>query len=986
MTRARAAFQKIRGYTWLNIPYLDDAEQYVVSGDAKGLRRVKPLPKLTLYWGNELADAVARPSAWTDVDRRVLHVLGRARILEALGRWLDDALTVEKPEEDFHGLLRRELESVEVPSGWVVELTVGHVANLARSGRTTSAGRYILDLPADDIRTAVRDIAKDLMASRSARVLELLLDVAPEKAAPVLGEFLDPVKDWGLPYCAQLVLDKAGARFEADVAAVLRGRQSTWTKFQVAVSLHAFAPEKYRETALAAARASLAGRSSANNHNTVGEWMIEHFGEAVLPEILDYLRKDGNDHFKDDVVNAAVEHLGRKALPAVLIALERGSAPLKLAVLPHLAALDDGSHRGLLQAEIRRGFQETDSALVLKFLAVAGRWDLRAVLEDLWALLEHKSKPVREEAARALGRVGTEVLDRAVELLSARRAPARLAAVTILATLNTPEALDALERRLEVEDDENVRDGLLLSLQEAWAKAGRRFGRADVDKRVSRVADKLTTPPASWINEAKLPGLRDAGGRALSRDEVRYLLYRQSRAKEMAADVEVAPLLALLDRKTTGDFALALLNGFLASGADAGDRWVLALAGLIGDDRIVPVLSRQIREWADNSRGKLAEYGVQAIALLGSDEALMAVDSFALRYRTKNKNIGKAAVDAFAAAADAQGVTPDELGDRVVPWLGFEASRPRVVEGGGKRIEVGVGTDFKLRFVEAESRKTLASLPKAVPKEVAQEIKDLQASLREVAKAQNLRLENLMVRQRRWPVSQWKTLFLEHPLLLPFAVQLVWGHYDDKGKRRPTFRALEDRTLTDADDQAVDVGASGVIGIVHPLELSEDERAAWQQHLADNETEPPFPQLARPVVRVSADQAALRSYKAVRGVALNAMTFKGRAERLGWQRGSVVDAGGITSYWKSFPASGADAFLGLDGMYIGIDMYASITLQDLVFVRGGSVTIGSYTYDDPEGEKDPRALVFGEVPPIVFSEVMGDLAKIAGQNAAVTDT
>jgi hypothetical protein len=64
-------------------------------------------------------------------------------------------------------------------------------------------------------------------------------------------------------------------------------------------------------------------------------------------------------------------------------------------------------------------------------------------------------------------------------------------------------------------------------------------------------------------------------------------------------------------------------------------------------------------------------------------------------------------------------------------------------------------------------------------------------------------------------------------------------------------------------------------------------------------------------------------------------------------------------------------------MFMGIDMYASIQLGALRFVRGGSVSVGSYTYDDPTKDEDPRVLSFGEVPPIVFSEVMGDLQRIA---------
>ena len=119
----------------------------------------------------------------------------------------------------------------------------------------------------------------------------------------------------------------------------------------------------------------------------------------------------------------------------------------------------------------------------------------------------------------------------------------------------------------------------------------------------------------------------------------------------------------------------------------------------------------------------------------------------------------------------------------------------------------------------------------------------------------------------------------------------------------------------------------------------------------------------------------MRVYRELSGTSINGMTFKGRAERLGWYRGSVCDGGAITSYYKSFPASGTDVFLSLDGFYIGIDMYATINLGKVSFVKHGVVKVGSYTYDEPHGDDDPRIIPLGIIPPIVFSEVMGDLQE-----------
>jgi hypothetical protein len=305
-----------------------------------------------------------------------------------------------------------------------------------------------------------------------------------------------------------------------------------------------------------------------------------------------------------------------------------------------------------------------------------------------------------------------------------------------------------------------------------------------------------------------------------------------------------------------------------------------------------------------------------------------------------------------------------------------------LIDCGGKKVEARISTDLKLQFIDLEKNKPIASLPKTAPKEVLAEFKELGATLREVVKGQVPRLENLMVRQQRWPVDRFRELFTMHPILLPMAVRLIWGVYDDTGKLQASFRPLEDRTFTQASDKAFELPATGKIGIVHPLELSEVERKAWQTHLADYEITPPFPQLERPVVQLELDRAGNKFLKEYAATSLNGLTFKGRVDRLGWTRGSVCDAGTITTYFKSFPAAQVDAFLGLDGMYIGIDMSTEISLGNVFFVRAGSVKTGSYTYDEPRDENDGRLLRFGDVPPIVYSEVLGDLQKISGKNKA----
>jgi hypothetical protein len=112
------------------------------------------------------------------------------------------------------------------------------------------------------------------------------------------------------------------------------------------------------------------------------------------------------------------------------------------------------------------------------------------------------------------------------------------------------------------------------------------------------------------------------------------------------------------------------------------------------------------------------------------------------------------------------------------------------------------------------------------------------------------------------------------------------------------------------------------------------------------------------------------------------MTFKGRAERLGWHRGSVCDAGSIPAYVKSFPAGHVDVILALEGFFIGAGMSDEVTLGAACFVKSGAVQFGSYVYDEPSKEDDPRIVPLDQVPAIPFSETLADLRRIAETSVA----
>jgi hypothetical protein len=498
----------------------------------------------------------------------------------------------------------------------------------------------------------------------------------------------------------------------------------------------------------------------------------------------------------------------------------------------------------------------------------------------------------------------------------------------------------------------------------------------NIDLFLTQNSKGLKPPSCSWLNVSKLPPVAGINGIELRENVVSFLIAKQSKHKTIEASPEILPLRAHIDREKSAPFAAALVEGFLNSEQAAADRWALTLGGLLGDNRIITLLLPRINDWCENSRHKLAEYAAQAISLLPGNEPLMVLDTLSNRYRSKFKNVGKACADAFNSAAAARGITADELGDLVVPDFGFDVEGIRRFEwnGGGASAELGV--DFKLSWFDPETDKSWKALPANAPEEVKTEVKTLTKLLREAVKGQNARLELTLVRQRRWATPRWRELFENHPLLRSFASLLVWGVYDGSGHLLRTFRRYPNGLLADAAGGLEELAETDtMIGMVHPLEMDQTTLANWRAHLARFKVKQPFPQIDRPAELMDPLHGNRREIAVTNGKKVSAGTFRSRAEKRGWTRGSVVDAGGISSYYKLYPGAGVEVILPTNDFWIGCDPMDTIELASAYFAQAGSIERGSYVYNEPAPD-DPRVLRFDQVSAVVFSETLSDLKAI----------
>ena len=475
----------------------------------------------------------------------------------------------------------------------------------------------------------------------------------------------------------------------------------------------------------------------------------------------------------------------------------------------------------------------------------------------------------------------------------------------------------------------------------------------------------------NWAAPANLPPL-PIGERRLNDEQITTLL-----AAIAATPVgESGPLLTALrehiDRHARDEFAWKLFQGWSEDGCPSKEKWAMGAIGHLGGDSCALQLTPLVRVWPGESQHQRAVFGLECLRAIGSDVALMQLAGCAQKLKFKGL---KAKAEQFVIEiAKERGMTRAELEDRVVPDCGLDEQGRRELSFGTRSFSFILGGDLKAMVKDADG-KVRGDLPKPGGKDDAQaaqqalaDWKLMKKQIKEVATIQAGRLEQAMVTGRRWKRDDFVTLLVKHPLITHLARSLIWGAFDAKGKRQASFRVTEERDFADVQDNALALDQAVTVGVLHPLELAEAERAAWGEVLSDYEIVSPFSQFGRAVYSLENGEETADDLKRFHKLQLVAPTLVFTLEKLGWSRGVAMDGGCFDEHSKQFPAGDVTAIVGYEGnVGMGyIDPNEMLTIESVQFVAGLRPPSG-YGWDKK------GVLQLRNVPPVVLSEVLADL-------------
>lgn len=419
--------------------------------------------------------------------------------------------------------------------------------------------------------------------------------------------------------------------------------------------------------------------------------------------------------------------------------------------------------------------------------------------------------------------------------------------------------------------------------------------------------------------------------------------------------------------ESLAEFAWDLFEAWLTAGAPSKEGWAFTALGLLGNDETARRLAPRIREWPGEAAHARAVTGLDLLAAIGSDVALMHLNGIA--GKVKFKGLQERARDKIAAVAQARGFTPEELADRLVPDLGLDANGTTELDFGPRKFYVGFDESLK-PFVRDSDGARLKDLPKpnrsddaALAQAATDRYKQMKKDAKAISSLQLIRLEMGMVARRRWSAQDFRLFFLEHPLMRHLAARLVWGVYED-GKLMENFRVAEDWTLADAKDEHYELPVEAEVGISHVMEIPKETLEAFGQIFADYEIQQPFRQLGRETYSLTPEELRQSAISRFANKVVATGSVMGLVNR-GWERGQAQDAGWVGEFCKPVTDE-LEVEVQLDpGTIVGDLSYEPRQKLPEVRVRKRG------TYDNN------GLLPFDRLDPILVSEVLRDLDMLA---------
>lgn len=443
---------------------------------------------------------------------------------------------------------------------------------------------------------------------------------------------------------------------------------------------------------------------------------------------------------------------------------------------------------------------------------------------------------------------------------------------------------------------------------------------------------------------------------------------------------------------TDAPFAVKIRSYWLPGGSGDGDEKLISeesgdcLRGLIWMTALAPEasLESELGDAGERCFKKLPGHGPLSVKagnaclhVLSRAGSLRAVTELGrLQARAKHQSIRALIDKALRTAAERMGMEVADLEELAVPSFGLDANGTRSERLGDFTAELRVRG---VQAIELGWRKADGSPQKAVPSEVkshhSAELKDLTRSVNELKKlfpVQRDRVERLLLSGRTLALADWRSRYLEHPLIGLLARRLIWRFASGD---EASLGAWSDGRLATLDDHTLALPDSTPVSLWHPISSSADTIRAWREWLAKRGVTQPFKQAHREIYRITEAELATRSYSnRFAAHVLRQHQLHELCRQRSWRYTLQGRFDSHNAPWLDLGPLGFRAELDVD------------PIEDLAQDQDEAIYLYVSTDQVRFHRSDaPEPLELTQVPPLVFTEVMRDVDLFVGVCSVATD-
>jgi Domain of unknown function (DUF4132) len=403
-------------------------------------------------------------------------------------------------------------------------------------------------------------------------------------------------------------------------------------------------------------------------------------------------------------------------------------------------------------------------------------------------------------------------------------------------------------------------------------------------------------------------------------------------------------------------------------------RGLIWCASLIDDDGLTVAVGDAAAACFKKIPGfgpRAPKIGNACLYALAATSSLAAVGQLSrLKTRAKHASIRTQLAKALDTAADKTGMTREEMEEVAVPSCGLTEVGAHRLQLGDATAVLEVAGSFKpeLTWLGADGKKR-KSVPASVKGDFAADLKSLKQSQKEIAKllpAQRERLERLFLQERTRSFLEFRSRYLDHPLVGILARRLIWRYSD--GARAGDGIWLNGRIVDDRDQVLDWLGAETRVALWHPLACGLEQLRAWREWFDRHQVRQPFKQAHREIYLLTDAERRTATYSnRFAAHVIRQHQFSALCQQRGWRytlQGNwdshniptleLPERGLRVEFWVE-PIADLD-----EATASGV--YRHLSTDQVRFYR--------------RAEGDPMPL--SDVPPLVLSEVLRDVDLFVG--------